>query len=486
MFNQLFLITAIRGIWAWHLEEEGMGTTRRHAAGIIILAMMICALICLGNSPVMAGTKNITLVVGQSKQLRRNAAGWKSTKKRVAVVSESGIVTALKKGRCTLTSYAGKKQYRYAVTVEAPTLSKTLKKVAVDKSFKLKIKGTTKKFAVQSSDPSVASVKKNSKYKYTVTGKKDGKVIISASFKGVVLSCEVIVGTGVKEGENPEDPASPWNTLYLDGNIFKEMTWTVSPIAQQVSNVSRYGQSARLYTHKDGGDGLENIWAAANTGAVGVAGTALSADAAAGTRAKACAWARAVCDSQFHGYDADTQVWMNRFGQAKPNGLGTGDYSCSSLALCAYYFAGVNTLGENLGGSNALYIPNTTKLFYTGYVSYYEGGTLKECLTYNNYTHNILRNCGFVDMISTYNSNRDGFQWQAGDIAIGHDHVQLILTDGSYKDIEVAQAYSPDKDHKGGDQRGNELCVSGLMYRTKFSHVFRFTGAGVRLNTAGL
>ena len=470
-----------------------IGEERRksHICGVIVLLLTLCILNCLGTRPLMAASRKITLVVGQTKQLKSGASGWTSSKRRVASVSGNGVVTALKKGKTNITARAGNNQYSYEIKVEAPRLTRTTANVEVGKEFTLRIRGTTRSFVFESSNPSVVTVKKKSKNRYIVSGSADGTALVNAVYKGVTLSCSVVVGAGnAQDTGSPQEekstPASKWNTLYLDGNIFKEMTWDISSVAQQVSAVSRFGQSAKLYTHKDGGDGLENIWADKNTGAVGVAGTKLSADAAAGTRQKACAWARAVCNSVYHGYDSDTQVWMYRFGQAKPNGLGTGDYSCSSLALCAYYFAGVNTLGENLGGANALYIPNTTKLFYTGYVSYYENGALNECLTFNNYTHRILRNCGFVDLIDTYNRDRDRFQWQAGDIAIGHDHVQLILTDGKYNAVEVAQAYSPDKGHLGGDQRGNELCVSGLMYRKNFSHVFRFTGAGVKLNTAGL
>ena len=79
----------------------------------------------------------------------------------------------------------------------------------------------------------------------------------------------------------------------MDGNVFKQMTWNRSDTGVYISNVSRFGQSAPLYIHKDGGDGLENIWAATNNGAVGLPGVSLSAEAVSGTILKACFWARA-------------------------------------------------------------------------------------------------------------------------------------------------------------------------------------------------
>lgn len=284
----------------------------------------------------------------------------------------------------------------------------------------------------------------------------------------------------------------------MDGNVFKQMTWKRSDVGIYISSLSKYGQSAPLYIHKDGGDGLENIWAATNNGAVGVPGARLSSDAVAKTIEKACFWARAVTDSPYHGYDFGHSYkganLMYTFGQAKPNGLGTGDYCCSTIPLCAYYFAGVNVIGENLGGSDAKYIPNSTKLFYegrTGKITYYENGKLKGARYLSNYEWKIFRFCGFKDVVASYKKNKKTFQFKAGDVVTANGHTQLILSDGTRKTAEAVQAYGPDKVKKGkmpkGGDQSNEL---GRTYYVRTSpaikHIMRFTGKGVKLNTAGI
>ena len=69
--------------------------------------------------------------------------------------------------------------------------------------------------------------------------------------------------SGGKADGSPE----VYQTLYMDGNLFKELTNRISDTGLYVSSFSSCGQSAPLYIHKDGGDGLENIWAAENNGA---------------------------------------------------------------------------------------------------------------------------------------------------------------------------------------------------------------------------
>ena len=469
--------------------EELMRREGRRSIRLVLVMILFAGILCLAGSirTPAASVKKLTMVKGQVRRLNKNGATWSSSRKKVAVVDAGGNVTALKKGTAVITAKVGKKKTRYRIKVQAPKLGKTSRKVKVGKSFSLKIKGTNRKFKWSSSNPSVAQVtqKKSWKYKCKVTGKRNGVARISAAYKGVTLTCAVTVGTG--------QPGKVFRMYLSNGDLLKTLTYDRTDTAKYVSSISQYGQSAPLYISADGGDGLENIWSEDNNGAIGVPGAKLSDAAVKGTIKKACLWARAVCDSPYHGYDnghnydGSQDCWA--WGQAKPNALGTGDYCCYSIPLCAYYFAGVNVLGESLGGPDAKYVPHSTLLMHHSDVSFY-GVTKKPVVSTGPYDSMYLYpRCGFKDMISSFKNNRSTFVFKAGDVATYGSHAQLIIEDGTKGKCSVAQAFGPTNKKQskeiGGDQ-SYELGVGSLHRASDIAHIWRFTGEGVRLNTVGL
>ena len=448
----------------------------------LTILFLLAAVLTLSAAyhPAEAAAKKKTLLAGQVKKFKKaGAKNWKSSKPGVASVDQSGTVTAISKGKTTISCKKSGKTYKWKVKVQEASLSQTSADVTEGKTFTLKVNGTKIGFKAGSTNPAVATVTKKKKNTFIIKGVAAGTTAISLWKRGVTLTCTVKV--------NAAAPVA--HQLFFDGNDFKRMTDTVSTAGQQVTAVNNIGQSAPLYIHVDGGDGLENIWMDENTGSVGNAGVQLTPEAVAATTAKAAAWARAVCNSPYHGYDkSKTPNWLNRFGQAKANALGTGDYSCSSLALCAYYFAGVNVIGENLGSPLATYVPHSTLTLYSGYITYWENGEFKRTISHNQGMQNSLKICGFTDVYAQYKADPDNFVFQTGDIVLTHkkDHAQLVLTTGTASQIEVAQARYSDKNRIGGDQDGNELKVDGLYYKKYIDVVLRFTGEGVVLNTAGL
>lgn len=66
--------------------------------------------------------KKLTLTVGQKKKLKlknyKKSVKWSSKNKKIATVSNSGMVTAKKKGTVQITAKAGKKSYTCKVTVK--------------------------------------------------------------------------------------------------------------------------------------------------------------------------------------------------------------------------------------------------------------------------------------------------------------------------------------------------------------------------------
>ena len=431
-----------------------------------------------------ASVKKITLLKGQTKQLKRKSAKWKSKNSSVASVSQDGLVTANRRGKTTITATVGGKRYRYRITVEKPVLSKKKLNIKLKKSKTLKIKRTSKAFKVISSDPSIVRVKKKAKNKYKLTGRRDGVATVSATYKITVLKCVVTVGNGNASAQGNI-------TLSYNGKVLQTLTGKTSKIGQSVSAVSSYGQSAPLYISSGGGDGLENIFALTNNGNVNVAGVKLSEKARLATIAKACAWARAVCESPYHGYDTgQTTGEIYTWGFPKANSPGTGDYCCYSLAECAYYFAGVNTLGECLGNTAmAVYPPFSGMWYRSGGVSFW--GDTKPRATSPYDSGNYYPKLGFVEVTKAKDAaGAYKFVYQAGDIVTSktHQHEQLIIKGGTAKTLEAAEACGPGSGgKKGGDQSGGELQVYHHLYDAgSISHVYRFTGTGVVLNTAGL
>lgn len=90
--------------------------------------------------------KKLSLKKGKTKTLKLNNTSkkvvWKSSKKSVAVVDNSGVVRAKKVGSCVITAKSGGKKYKCRVTVYKP-VSKTQQVKILRKTYK-KIKNKKK------------------------------------------------------------------------------------------------------------------------------------------------------------------------------------------------------------------------------------------------------------------------------------------------------------------------------------------------------
>ena len=425
-----------------------------------------------------------TLFCGETRQLTRAGAVWKSKNQSVVSVSENGLVTGVKQGRATVIAKVGKRKYKYQFKVENPWFRYKTVEVAVNRSKTVKLRGTAREFFFSCSDPSVLRIEKKAKNKIRITALKEGNVTVTATYQQVSRSCQVNV-------VSPGSAGRPTSfSLYYQGKPIQTLTYNRSDVAKYVSSVSNYGQSAPLYTSVNGGDGLESIYAASNNGNVNVPGVKLSEEARAGTIAKACLWARAVCDSQYHGFDTGQRHEPDSWGIAKKDSPGTGDYCCFTLAECAYYFAGVNLLGECLGNPEAaIYPPYSTMLFERGGVSFWGDTKPRGTAPYDSV--NYYPKAGFTEITDQVKKAGAAFVYQAGDIAVSaktHQHEQLIIKAGTAGNCQVAEACGPGRGgRKGGDQSGAELCVYNHLFKpSEVNHVYRFTGEGVVLNTAGL
>ncbi len=139
----------------------------------------------------------VSMERGDNHQLTASASTsslitWRSSKKSVATVNETGLITGIKPGQTTITATADTTSLSCIVTVKVPTirLSKT--------HLKLYRGQTAKLSALVSSD--IAPVWKSNKSSVAtvdetgfVTAIKHGTAVIRATVDGVSRSCEVIV-----------------------------------------------------------------------------------------------------------------------------------------------------------------------------------------------------------------------------------------------------------------------------------------------------
>ena len=138
--------------------------------------------------------KKLTLTAGNSKSLtvRQNGkkakAVWKSSNKKVAKVSQTGKVTAVAEGTCTISAVLGSEKLKCKVTVNPAskkagktlTVSADTLSVYVGKSKTLTAKVGSKKKTVKwsSKDSSIARVDRNGK----VTGVRQGTTTVYAQY----------------------------------------------------------------------------------------------------------------------------------------------------------------------------------------------------------------------------------------------------------------------------------------------------------------
>ncbi|MCD7955322.1 MAG: Ig-like domain-containing protein [Lachnospiraceae bacterium] len=180
----------------------------KRCIGFILLSLFLALTPCSASLPGVSANTNVqaasaaavklsetsvTLIKGQTTRLTISGTDstvtWKSSKKSVAKVNAKGKVTALKKGAATITAIVDGAKYTCKVKVVTPSISAKTVSLAVGKTKKLKISGTTETVTWKSSNKKVATVSKTGK----ITAKKAGTATITATVLGKKYKCVVTV-----------------------------------------------------------------------------------------------------------------------------------------------------------------------------------------------------------------------------------------------------------------------------------------------------
>ena len=118
---------------------------------------------------VQAGTKSVTLTVGQKKKLSVKKSWkkvrWKSSKPGVVSVSSKGKIKARKAGKATITARSGKKKQKFRITVK----KSQIRIVAGGKTFLAELENNKTARAFRSKLPATFLMEElngNEKYHY--------------------------------------------------------------------------------------------------------------------------------------------------------------------------------------------------------------------------------------------------------------------------------------------------------------------------------
>jgi uncharacterized protein YjdB len=117
---------------------------------------------------------------------------WKSSKKSIASIDENGCVTAVKPGETTITASSDGTSKTCKVIVKQPTVRLSHSKVKLYRNQTVTLSATVSSRITpswRSNKSSVATVDE----KGTITAKKHGTAVITATVDGISRSCEVIV-----------------------------------------------------------------------------------------------------------------------------------------------------------------------------------------------------------------------------------------------------------------------------------------------------
>lgn len=179
-----------------------------------------------------------TVYVGDKVTIKLNnvksGVKWKTSKKSVATIKANGTsvtITGKKAGKATITATYKKKKYKCTVTVKAKPVSLSSKKktIEVGSSFNLSLKNAGSGAKWSTSNKKVATIKKVSATKYTITGKKKGTAKITVKYKKKKYTCTVTVKNPTPKlsvTSKTVEKGTPFDIKLTNGN--SKTTWSVS------------------------------------------------------------------------------------------------------------------------------------------------------------------------------------------------------------------------------------------------------------------
>ncbi|MCR4605799.1 MAG: Ig-like domain-containing protein [Eubacterium sp.] len=153
--------------------------------------------ITVERTVITLNTKKISIENGatyrmSAKTSSGNPVNWKSSKQSVAIISDYGVVNAIKPGKTVITASTDGSKETCILTVKKPTINLNSYSISLKQGQKFKLKvtvssGNTPTYKCSSSK--TASVDDDG----TITAKKKGSCTVSVSSDGTTAKCKVKV-----------------------------------------------------------------------------------------------------------------------------------------------------------------------------------------------------------------------------------------------------------------------------------------------------
>ncbi|MBP5178934.1 MAG: L,D-transpeptidase family protein [Lachnospiraceae bacterium] len=179
---------------------------------------------------------------------------WSSSDETIATVTD-GKVTGISEGYAYIYAECGGETYTCTVKVKSPELNYSSKRVRINNTFQLEVKGTTA-VSFKSSKKKIASVNSDG----VVTAKKEGTTVISVTCEnGETYTCEVEVYLNIMDIEDPTfaDLAPTVNMsfeeLVGDNGIYDELVAMPAPGTYRLI-VDLYHKVVMAYTKEENGE----------------------------------------------------------------------------------------------------------------------------------------------------------------------------------------------------------------------------------------
>lgn len=231
--------------------KRGLGI-RRITAMLILMAVVLVSVPCEAAKAAKLSTKKANLFVGETIQLKvtggSGSVKWKTSDKKIATVSKSGLVTAKRTGSCKITATKGKKKLTCNIQV-----TKLPKNYATVNGKRVKVGKTLKITYYLKSDKPICMVSIKYKYNYKalkiVNEEADSRYpnwlnneYIPRFIDDDKSVCDLVHLVGV----NPADPYSFADISCSDKKVLEVMkvkvlksgNYTIKETVYNVSNVS--------------------------------------------------------------------------------------------------------------------------------------------------------------------------------------------------------------------------------------------------------
>lgn len=221
-----------------------------------LMSALLCMVMILTMLPLRAeaatpviSQKSLTIDIGTKATLKvkntTKTPQWSSSKKSVATVNSTGVVTAKKFGYATITAKIGSKSYKCKVYVSGnPTLELSAMTLTKGKSRNITLFGATAK-SFSSSNPKVVKITSKKGNACTVKALKKGTATITVKDKeGRKYQCNVTVNGN--SGGNSSD-------VQFSGSV------TLPNLGITIKTPNQYNSNGNLYTEiGDNADAFTN------------------------------------------------------------------------------------------------------------------------------------------------------------------------------------------------------------------------------------